>query len=54
LKRAVWKAPDGSFYDDTAAQQALKALYDVLKTEQEEQAIGQGGISEWGLQQQNW
>lgn len=51
-KRAVWKAPDGSMYDDTAAQQALRALYDVAVDRQAQEAVGQGGISEWGANQQ--
>lgn len=54
LKRSVWRAPDGSMYDDTAALAALRQLYDVLILEQAEDAVGQGGISEWGLNQQNW
>lgn len=54
LKRAVWKAPDGSMYDDTAAQRALKDLYDTLKQQQADIAVGQGGISEWGLNQTNY
>lgn len=54
LKRAVWRAPDGSMYDDTAAQQALKTLFDVLKDQQGDQAAAEGGISEWGLNQGNY
>lgn len=54
LKRAVWRAPDGSMYDDTAAQQALKTLFDVLKDQQSDLAAAEGGISEWGLNQGNY
>lgn len=54
LKRASWAAPDGSRYDDTAAMKLLTDLYDRLKVEQAEAAVGQGGIAEWGLNQGNW
>lgn len=54
LKRASWGAPDGTEYDDTAALRLLNELYGRLKEEQAEQSVAAGGISEWGLQQQNW
>jgi hypothetical protein len=54
LKRASWRAPDGTQFDDRIALSDLKALYDTLKEEEAEQAIGQGGISEWGLRQQDF
>lgn len=53
-KRAVWRAPDGSMYDDTAAQAALQALFSALRDRQAQDAIAQGGISEWGLNQGNY
>lgn len=53
-KRAVWRAPDGSMYDDTAAQKALKDLYDVAVNQQAQDAIAGGGISEWGYNQGNY
>lgn len=51
LKRARWSAPDGSSYDDTAAINQLKALYDTLKSEQEDAATEMGGVTSWGLEQ---
>jgi hypothetical protein len=54
LKRASWAAPDGTSYDDTAAMRLLNDLYGRLKEEQAEQAALNGGISEWGLHQQDW
>lgn len=54
LKRASWAAPDNTKYDDTAAMSLLKDLYSALKVEEAEIATVEGGISEWGLNQQNW
>lgn len=54
LKRASWAAPDGTEYDDTAAMRLLNDIYDRLKEEQTEQAVMQGGIAEWGLNQENY
>jgi hypothetical protein len=51
LKRASWAAPDGTRYDDKLAQNELKNLYDTLKCEEAEQAVAQGGIAPWGLNQ---
>lgn len=53
-KRAVWRAPDGSMYDDTAAQAALKALYDALIDQQERAAVTQGGLTSWSMNQQDY
>lgn len=54
LKRARWTAPDGSGYDDTAAINLLKALYETLKSEQEDAATEMGGVASWGLEQGNY
>lgn len=51
LKRASWAAPDGTQYDDTAAQRALRDLYDVLKEEEHEDAATAGGFASWSLNQ---
>lgn len=53
LKRASWGAPDGTRYDDTAAMRLLRDLYDVLKTEQCEQAAYGGGFVEWDVNEGN-
>lgn len=54
LKRASWSAPDGTSYDDTAAQRALRELYDVLKEEEHEAATSGGGFVGWGENQGNY
>lgn len=54
LRRASWGAPDGTRYDDTAAMTLLKDLYDRLKLEQDEAAVADGGIAEWGYNQGNY
>lgn len=49
LKRASWSAPDGTSYDDTAAQSQLAKMYELLKDEQREAPAG--GIESWSEQQ---
>lgn len=49
LKRARWAAPDGTQYDDTAAQRQLQWMYSALKAEQRE--APEGGIESWSEQQ---
>lgn len=51
FKRAKWRSPDGSEYDDTAALQALDKLIDKLKEEQFEDATQYGGFQSWSLTQ---
>lgn len=51
LKRARWTAPDGSSFDDTAAMNQLRALYDMLKKEQEADIIAGGSVDSWSLTQ---
>jgi len=54
LKRARWSSPDGSSYDDTAANTQLKMMYDILFDEMREGGIESGGIESWSEQQGNY
>lgn len=47
LKRASWRAPDGSSYDDTKAMDMLNSLYAKLKDELTEAADLGGGFQSW-------
>jgi len=51
LKRAKWAAPDGTMYDDTAAQKALEKMYEDLKTEQLAAESSDLGFESWALGQ---
>lgn len=51
LKRAAWKAPDGTEYDDTAAMRQLNDMYDRLKDEETEQADYSAGFQSWAAGQ---
>ena|SRR3990167_624923 len=53
LKRAAWRASDGSEFDDTKAMGLLKDLYATLKEEQHEDAAAGGSISSWAIEQEN-
>lgn len=52
LKRASWSSPDGSTYSDVGAIGLLKDLYDILKKEQSQAAIGGGEIASWSTNQE--
>ena len=52
LRRASWRAPDGSSYDDKLALSDLKALYDVLRDVQDDEAFGGGGVESWSINQE--
>lgn len=54
LKRARWSSPDGSSYDDTAANSQLKTMYDMLFDEIREGGIDSGGIESWSEEQGNY
>ena len=54
LRRAKWKAPDGTEYDDTAAQKQLLEMEKRLVEEIEKSDGPAGGIESWGEQQQNY
>jgi len=47
LKRARWAAPDGTTYDDTAAQGQLQKLYDQLAEEIKAAAVDAGSFVSW-------
>ena len=49
LRRARWAAPDGTQYDDTAAQRHLQEMYDRLHSEAREGP--EGGTESWSEQQ---
>ena len=49
LRRARWAAPDGTSYDDTAAQKQLTEMYRLMKDEERE--TPEGGIESWSEQQ---
>lgn len=51
VKRASWSAPDGSSYNDTAAQQHIMALLRELHDEQADEAIAGGSSASWSLDQ---
>jgi hypothetical protein len=53
-KRASWAAPDGSTFNDTQAQQHLREMYKLLKEEQSQDAVANGAIVGWGLNQGDW
>jgi len=53
-KRARWASPEGVSFDDTQAMQHLREMYRLLKQEQYEAGIGEGGLAEWGLNQREW
>ena len=50
-KRSRWMAPDGSQYDDTMAMQALRDIHSALKTELIGDAIVEGVMQGWSLNQ---
>ena len=52
LRRASWGAPDGTNYDDTAAQATLQKMYDSIWAELREGP--DGGIESWSEQQENY
>lgn len=47
LKRAQWGAPDGTSYNDTAAQAQLIKMHERLLKQQSDAAIGFGGVKGW-------
>jgi hypothetical protein len=51
LRRAKWAAPDGTEYDDTAAQRQLVEMEKRLVAEVEKAAGAAGGIESWSEQQ---
>lgn len=53
LKRARWIAPDGSQYDDTAAQRQLQAMWDRLHANAEDEALTGGSVTSWAMNQEN-
>ena len=52
-RRARWSSPDGTSYDDTKSMSDLRAMYDLLVTDDEETGPA-GGIESWGEQQMNY
>ena len=54
LRRAKWRAPDGTEFDDTAAMRQLLAMEERLLDELERSDGPQGGIESWGDQQGNY
>ena len=51
LKRARWRSPDGTTFDDTQAQGALQQMYDKLQNETTQEAIAAGATFSWGARQ---
>lgn len=47
LKRAKWKAPDGTEFDDTAAMRQLNDLHDRLKAEVDDLSDTSAGFASW-------
>jgi hypothetical protein len=54
LKRASWRAPDGTEYDDTRAMDMLGKLHDALKDEIADAQVGGGGFVSWAEGQADW
>lgn len=54
LRRSRWAAPDGTEYDDTAAQKQLIEMEKRLLDEIERADGAQGGIESWSEQQAYW
>jgi len=54
LKRAKWAAPDGTEYDDTAAQRQLQVLYEQLTEEVRAVATDAGSYASWSEGQASW
>ena len=54
LKRSRWAAPDGTQYDDTAAQAQLQKMYDLLYDEVIDLNPTEGGIVSWAENQAYW
>lgn len=54
VKRARWSSPDGTSFDDTAAMSHLQALYDRLRVEQGEAAVGSGSLDSWSVEQEHY
>lgn len=54
LKRAAWRGPDGSQYDDTRAMSLLTDIYDRLIAEREKNALSEGGFWSWSVEQENY
>jgi len=54
LKRARWASPDGMSYDDTQAQNMLLRMHEKLQAERADDAVGQGGVQSWALNQENY
>ena len=51
LRRARWSAPDGSSWDDQAAQKHVMDLIAMLETEQGDEAAAAGSAESWSLTQ---
>lgn len=51
VKRASWSAPDGSSFNDTAAQGHLRELHAILTAQQADEAIAGGSSASWSLTQ---
>jgi len=51
LKRSRWMASDGTSYDDTSSQAAVRQLHDVLLEQIKNEAMSGGGFGSWALNQ---
>lgn len=51
-RAASWSAADGSSFSNTATQGHLRALYDLLKKEQDQEAVYGGGMNSWAENQE--
>jgi hypothetical protein len=51
VKRAAWRAPDGTSYDDTAAMTHLRALYETLRAALADNATTAAAIESWSENQ---
>ena len=54
LKRSIWRAPDGTEYDDTKAMALLNQMYDKFKQEELEDGILSGGLASWSENQADY
>jgi hypothetical protein len=52
VKRSIWKAPDGTTYDDTDAMEHLRSLFRLLEDERANtEGAAAGGMTSWSLNQ---
>lgn len=54
VKRATWRAPDGSEYDDTQAMVHLREMHRLMTAARSEEATSAGDVLSWSMEQGNY